>query len=96
MVTPIELGLVVLAIVAVVIAYSLLKKAKALAVNAIVGVLILLAGKFLLGIGVNISIWAVLVCAIAGIPGAILVLILAWLDVAFVAALVPTLGLVVV
>lgn len=89
MVSGIELGLVLLALIALLIAFTVLKKAKALAVNAIVGVVILLLGQVVLGVGVDISIWSVLVCAIAGIPGAILVLILAYLDVAFAGMLVP-------
>lgn len=87
MVTPIEIALVVAAIVALVVAYRMLKMAKALAVNAIVGVVILLVANFL-DVGVELSIWAILICAIAGIPGAILVALLAYLDVAFTAAVI--------
>lgn len=87
MVTPIEIGLVLAAIVALFIAYRLLKTAKALAVNAIIGVILLVAANFL-GLGVEITVWAVLVCAIAGIPGAILVALLAYLDIAFVGTVI--------
>ncbi len=87
MVTVIEIALVVAAIIAVIVAYRMLKMAKALAVNAIVGVVILLAANFL-DVGVELSIWAILICAIAGIPGAILVALLAYLDVAFTATVI--------
>ncbi|MFP4591079.1 MAG: pro-sigmaK processing inhibitor BofA family protein [Halobacteriales archaeon] len=87
MVSAIEIGLVLLAIVALYAAYRILKAAKALAVNAIVGVILLVLAN-VAGLGVEITIWAVLVCAIAGIPGAILVVLLAYLDVAFAAVIV--------
>lgn len=85
MVTPIEIALVLVALLAVLVAYRILKKAKALAVNAIVGVVLLLIADVLL-IEVQITVWAVIICAFAGIPGAILVVLLAYLDIAFAAA----------
>lgn len=87
MVTPVEIGIVVLALVALAIAYRILKTVKTLVINAIIGVIILLAANWA-GAGVAISIWAVLVCAVAGIPGAILVILLSYLDIAFVGMLV--------
>jgi len=84
MVTPIEIGLFVVALVALYVAFKLLKNARALAVNAIVGLVVLVVAN-LLGLGVNISLIAVLICAVAGFPGAILVVLLAYLDVAFTA-----------
>lgn len=86
--TPVEVGLVALALVAVLVAYRLLKRVKALAVNAILGVIVLFVANFL-GLGVEISLVAVAICALAGIPGAILVIVLSLLDVAFVATLLP-------
>jgi hypothetical protein len=84
MVTPIEIGLLVVALIGLYVAFKLLKNAKALAVNAIVGLVVLVAAN-LLGVGVEISLLAVLICAVAGLPGAILVVLLALLDVAFAA-----------
>ena len=91
MVTLVEVGLLALAVIAVIVGYRVLKNAKALVVNAIVGVLVLALANFL-GLGVQISLVAVLVCAVAGIPGAVLVILLSLLDVAFVAAVVPALA----
>lgn len=82
--TPIELGIVALAVVALVVAYGLVKRVKALAVNAILGVIVLFVANFL-GLGVQISLVAVAICALAGIPGAILVILLSVLDIAFTA-----------
>ncbi|PSP52692.1 hypothetical protein BRC67_03540 [Halobacteriales archaeon QH_3_68_24] len=91
MVTLVEVGLLALAVIAVIVGYRVLKNAKALVVNAIVGVLVLALANFL-GLGVQISLVTVLVCAVAGIPGAVLVILLSLLDVAFVAAVVPALA----
>ena len=91
MVTLVEVGLLALAVIAVIVGYRVLKNAKALVVNAIVGVLVLALANFL-GLGVQISLVAVLVCAVAGIPGAVLVILLSLLDVAFVTAVVPALA----
>ncbi|WP_251330666.1 pro-sigmaK processing inhibitor BofA family protein [Haloplanus pelagicus] len=63
---------------------------RALAVNAVVGLVILFIAN-VAGLEVQISLLTLLVCAIFGIPGAILVLLLALFDVAFVAAVVPAL-----
>ena len=85
MVTLIELGVVALAIVALWIAIEFRQSIRALVVNAVLGVLVLILANTI-GLSVQISIWAVLVCAIAGIPGAILVILLAYLDIAFAMA----------
>ena len=63
---------------------------RALAVNAVVGLIILFIAN-VVGLGVQISLITLLVCAVFGIPGAILVILLAVLDVAFVAAVAPAL-----
>lgn len=63
---------------------------RGLVVNAIVGIVILFVAN-VLGLGVEISIITILVCAILGIPGAILVILLAVLDIAFAAAVLPAL-----
>ena len=63
---------------------------RALVVNAIVGLLILFIAN-LIGFGVQISIITLLICAIFGVPGAILVILLAALDVAFAASIAPLL-----
>ena len=91
MVTLVEVGLLALAVIAVIVGYRILKNATALVVNAIVGVLVLALANFL-GLGVQISPVAVLVCAVAGIPGAVLVILLSLLDIGFVAAVVPALA----
>lgn len=63
---------------------------RALVVNAIVGLVILFIAN-VVGLGVQISLISLLVCAIFGVPGAILVILLAVLDIAFAAAVAPVL-----
>lgn len=59
-------------------------------VNAIVGLVLLFAANFL-GLGVEISVLTVLICAILGAFGAVIVILLALLDIAFAAAILPLL-----
>lgn len=82
MATPIELGLLVFVALAVVTIYLLLRIVKPLIVNAVVGLVVLLAAS-VLGVGVNITWVAVLVVALGGVPGAILVLLLGHLGFMF-------------
>lgn len=60
----------------------------ALLANAVVGLVILFLAN-VIGLGVQISILSLLICAILGVPGALLVILLAVLNVAFVATMVP-------
>ncbi|AGB17575.1 SigmaK-factor processing regulatory protein BofA [Halovivax ruber XH-70] len=59
-----------------------------LVINAVVGLVLLVLAN-VLGLGVQISILTLLICGILGIPGAILVIALALLDIAFMATMVP-------
>ena len=63
---------------------------RALAVNAVVGLIILFIAN-VVGLGVQLSLITLLLCAVFGVPGAILVILLAVLDVAFAAAVAPAL-----
>ena len=63
---------------------------RALAVNAVVGLVVLFLGN-VVGLGVQISLVTLLVCAVLGVPGAILVILLAVLDIAFAVAVAPAL-----
>lgn len=63
---------------------------RGLIVNSIVGIVVLFISNAV-GIGVQISLVPILICAVFGIPGAILVILLSLLDIAFVAAVFPSL-----
>ena len=69
------LGLVLL--VAIYFAFSLIMKSvKFLAVNSLVGLIILYLANLLAGLGIPYTVPVVLVCAILGAPGAIAIIIL--------------------
>lgn len=90
MVTPPELAVLGVILVALLVAYAVVKAVKPFVVNAVLGLLvILLAGFF--GFGVNITWVVVLVVAIGGIPGALLVIILAQVGLVFDPALIAPL-----
>ena len=78
-----EYGTLVIIIAAVVVAYLLLKVVKHFIVNTIIGLLILFAGNFFLGLNITYT-WIVLaICAIGGIAGAVLIILLHHLGLAF-------------
>jgi hypothetical protein len=88
MVTTLEIGLLVAVLALLFGAYTIIKAVKPFVVNAVVGVIVLVIASFL-GIGVEITPIAVLICAVGGIPGAILVILLAYTGVAFAGMAAP-------
>ncbi len=88
MVTTFEIALLAVALAVLFGAYTVIKTVKPFIVNAVVGVIVLVIASFL-GIGVEITPVAVLICAIGGIPGAILVVLLAYTGIAFAGVAVP-------
>lgn len=87
MVTAVEVGLVVLVVVALLGVFRLIRAVRPLVINAVVG-LIVLFGAGLVGFGVKITPVVVLLVAFGGLPAAILVIILAHIDLVFEAAVV--------
>jgi hypothetical protein len=79
-----EITVLILAIIVAVLLYKVLKTATSLAVNAVLGILVLLAAKLLFGLNIAITLLAILICAIGGIFGAFLIIILNYLGIAFV------------
>ena len=88
MVTTLEIALLIGVLALLFGAYWIIKAVKPFIVNAIVGVIVLVIASFL-GIGVEITPIAVVICAVGGIPGALLVILLAYLGVAFTGMVVP-------
>ncbi len=78
-----ELIILVLVVLAVIAVYYVLKTAKYLIVNTIIGLILLAAGNVIFNLGIPYTPMALLVCAIGGIPGAILVILLNVLGIAF-------------
>ncbi len=82
MVTGLELALLALVVVLLFGAHRVIKTVRPLVVNAIVGLLVLLLANAV-GFGVAVTPVVVLIAAVAGLPGAILVIVLAQLDLLF-------------
>jgi hypothetical protein len=79
-----EISVLILAAVAAFVLYKVLKTATSLAINAVLGILALIVAKFLLGLEIAITWVAVLVCAIGGIFGALVIIVLNYLKLAFI------------
>ncbi|EMA55804.1 pro-sigmaK processing inhibitor BofA family protein [Halococcus thailandensis] len=77
MVTTPELGILLLAVIGLLFARRLLSSIKALAINAVGGVLALFVASWF-GFGVSLTPVTLIVTALAGIPGAILVVLLSY------------------
>ena len=88
MVSTTEIALLILALALLFGAFRIIETVKPLIVNAIVGVIILVVAN-VAGLGVSITPIAVLVCAIGGVPGAVLVILLAYLEIAFAGMIAP-------
>lgn len=84
-ITSLELVVVLLALAFLFGAYRVIRAVKPFIVNAVIGLLALLVLGWL-GLGVQITPAVVLVVAIGGIPGAILVVLLAYLGIVFAPA----------
>ena len=80
--TGLEVIALLILIALVLGAYRIIHAIKPFIVNAVVGLLVLVLASWF-GFGVEITPFVLLVVAIGGIPGAILVLLLAYLGIAF-------------
>ena len=78
-----ELIILVLAVVAVIAVYYVLKSVKYLIVNTIMGLILLAAGNLVFNLNIPYEPIVILVCALGGIPGAILVILLHVIGIAF-------------
>ncbi|MFB6073290.1 MAG: pro-sigmaK processing inhibitor BofA family protein [Halobacterium sp.] len=85
MATTLELALAVAVLVALFGAYRVIRAVKPFVVNAVVGLFVILVAQFL-GAEVAVTPLALLVVAVGGFPGALLVILLAYLGVAFAPA----------
>jgi hypothetical protein len=79
----IEISALFLAIIIAVVLYEILENGTQLALNAVLGILVLIAAKFLFGLQIAITLLTVLICAIGGIFGALLIIILNYFKLAF-------------
>ncbi|MHC1576757.1 MAG: pro-sigmaK processing inhibitor BofA family protein [Methanosarcinaceae archaeon] len=78
-----EIGVVIIAIIAALLLYKILKTIKKMVVNTIVGFVILVAANLVFGLGIAYSWIVLLTCALAGPIGALLIILLNYLGIAF-------------
>lgn len=78
-----EIIIVLAAIVIAYLIYKVLKTVKNMVVNAIMGLLVLVIANTVLGLGIAYSWVVILTCAIAGVVGAILVILLHYVGIFF-------------
>jgi len=78
-----EILFVILAIIGVIIAYYFLKTATHLIINTVLGLIIFFIANAVFNVGIPYSFAALLVCALGGIPGAVIVIVLHMSGIAF-------------
>jgi len=78
-----EIIIVLAAIVIAYLLYHVLKTVKNMAVNTIMGLLVLVVANTVLGLNIAYSWVVILTCAIAGVVGAILVILLHYVGIFF-------------
>ncbi|OPY23259.1 MAG: hypothetical protein A4E23_00574 [Methanomethylovorans sp. PtaU1.Bin073] len=78
-----EIIIVLAAIVIAYLLYQVLKTVKNMAVNTIMGLLVLVVANTVLGLNIAYSWVVILTCAIAGVVGAILVILLHYVGIFF-------------
>ncbi|MGE5411552.1 MAG: pro-sigmaK processing inhibitor BofA family protein [Clostridiales bacterium] len=72
-----------IAIIVAILVFKFFEDLIRLAIHAVIGLIILFIANAL-GFNVAISIWTILICAFGGVIGAIMVIILSYLKIAFV------------
>lgn len=78
-----EIVILIIAIIVAYVLFKLLKTATKMAVNAILGLLVLIVANAVLGLGIAYSWIVILTCAIAGVIGALLIIVLSYVGVTF-------------
>ena len=84
MVTGLEILLLSIVFAVVLIAARIVQTLRPFIINAIVGLIVLFLVSVITGFSIAVTPIALLIVAIGGVPGAILVLLLAFFGVAFV------------
>lgn len=79
-----EIIVLILAIMVAFVLYKILKTATSLAINAVIGILILIAAKYFLGLQIAVTLLSVIICAVGGIFGALIIVALNYLKLGFV------------
>lgn len=78
-----EITVLLIAIIAAIILYKILKTVKVMVINTVMGLIVLIAANFIFGLGIAYTWIVILICAFAGVLGALLVILLNYLGIAF-------------
>jgi len=78
-----EVATVVVAVVVIYVLWKILQDARQLAVNSIIGIIVFWLLNQFFGLGIPINWLSILVVALAGIPGVVLVLLIHFLGLGF-------------
>jgi H+/Cl- antiporter ClcA len=79
----IEISTLIVAIIIAIVLYEILENGKQLAMNAVFGLIVLLAAKFLFGLKIAITMLTVIICAFGGVFGALLIIVLNFFGISF-------------
>lgn len=78
-----EIWVFLIAIIAALILYKILKTVRRMLINTIIGIVILVMGNVVFGFGIAYSWIVILTCAFSGAFGAIVIILLKYLRIAF-------------
>ncbi|WP_406660439.1 pro-sigmaK processing inhibitor BofA family protein [Methanolobus sp. ZRKC3] len=78
-----EIIMLVVAIIAAYLLYKVLKTVKNMVINTIMGMIVLVIGNVVLDLNIAYDWIVILICAIAGVVGAIMIILLSYLGIAF-------------
>lgn len=78
-----EIIILIVAIVAAFLLWKVLKTVKNMVINTIMGLIVLVLANLVLGLEIAYSWIVILVCAIAGVVGALLIIVLNYLGIVF-------------
>jgi len=85
-ITPSGLTILIVAIAAFIAVFYFLKVVKYLIVNSVIGLILLFVSKFVIGVldlgfNIDINLVSILICAIGGVPGVLIVVLLGFLGI---------------
>lgn len=78
-----EIVILIVAIIAAILLWKVLKTVKNMVINTIMGLIVLVIGNLVLGLEIAYDWIVILICAIAGVVGALLIIALSYFGVAF-------------
>ncbi len=78
-----EIIILIVAIVAAYLLWKVLKTVKNMVINTILGLIVLVVANLVLGLEIAYSWVVILACAIAGVVGALLIIVLNYLGIVF-------------